>query len=89
MVVLLRLYTPFHEKSDNAGTKAWNAFANAGILISVIVVMTFFILILYKYRCYKVGTAGRRTGDGSHVAPNLGTMEGCRNCYFWQNDDIV
>jgi len=47
------LYTPFHETSDDAGTIAWNAFANAGILISVIVCMTFFILILYKYRCYK------------------------------------
>ncbi|KAF0305551.1 Presenilin [Amphibalanus amphitrite] len=47
------LYTPFHETSDNAGTKAWNAFANAAILLSVIVCMTFFIFMLYKYRCYK------------------------------------
>ncbi|XP_037088034.1 presenilin homolog [Pollicipes pollicipes] len=47
------LYTPFHEVSEDAGIKAWNAFANAGILISVIVFMTFVILILYKYRCYK------------------------------------
>ena len=82
MVVLPRLYTPFHEKSDNAGTKAWNAFANAGILISVIVVMTFFILILYKYRCYKVGTAGRRTGDGSHVVSKFRHYGGMSKLLF-------
>ena len=30
------VYTPFHEKSDNVGTKVWNAAANAGILLGVI-----------------------------------------------------
>ena len=34
------VYTPFHEKSDDAGTIAWNAFANAGILLAVVAVMT-------------------------------------------------
>ena len=34
------IYTPFHETSDDAGTIAWNAFANAGILLIFIAVMT-------------------------------------------------
>ena len=34
------VYTPFHEVSPEAGTKIWNAFANAGILLVVIAVMT-------------------------------------------------
>ena len=34
------VYTPFHETSNDAGTIAWNAFANAGILLLVIAVMT-------------------------------------------------
>lgn len=47
------VYTPFHETSNDAGTIAWNAFANAAILITVIACMTFFILLLYKKRCYR------------------------------------
>jgi presenilin 1 len=34
------VYTPFHELSDDAGTKTWNAFANAAILLCVVVAMT-------------------------------------------------
>ncbi len=34
------VYTPFHETSSDAGTIAWNAFANAAILLCVVVVMT-------------------------------------------------
>uniref|UniRef100_U5EXI3 Presenilin n=1 Tax=Corethrella appendiculata TaxID=1370023 RepID=U5EXI3_9DIPT len=48
------LYTPFHEISDDAGTKIWNALANSMILMSVIVIMTIVLIILYKYRCYKI-----------------------------------
>ena len=46
------VYTPFHEKSDNAGTIAWQAFANAGILLGVIAVMTVLLILAYKFRCY-------------------------------------
>ncbi|XP_065339165.1 presenilin-1 isoform X1 [Cloeon dipterum] len=48
------VYTPFHEKSSDPGTKIWNALANAGILLIVIVIMTFILILLYKYRFYKV-----------------------------------
>ncbi len=48
------VYTPFHETSDDAGTVAWNAFANAGILLCVIAVMTFLLILAYKYRCYRL-----------------------------------
>eukprot|EP00096_Caligus_rogercresseyi_P012257 TRINITY_DN506_c5_g1_i1.p1 TRINITY_DN506_c5_g1~~TRINITY_DN506_c5_g1_i1.p1 ORF type:complete len:404 (-),score=107.90 TRINITY_DN506_c5_g1_i1:1671-2840(-) len=45
------VYTPFHELSDNPGTIAWNAFANAGILLVVIAVMTVILILSYKYKC--------------------------------------
>lgn len=52
-VVDCRIYTPFHEESSDRTTKAWNAIANSLILMAVIVVMTVFLIVLYKYRCYK------------------------------------
>ncbi|XP_036363325.1 presenilin-1 isoform X3 [Octopus sinensis] len=48
------IYTPFHEETDDSGTKVWQSFANAFILLGVIAVMTVVLLLLYKYRCYKV-----------------------------------
>lgn len=48
------LYTPFHEESTDASTKAWQAVANSLILMSVIVFMTVILIILYKYKFYKV-----------------------------------
>ncbi|KAI0231725.1 Presenilin-1 [Lamellibrachia satsuma] len=47
-------YTPFHEETTDTGTKAWQSVANALILLGVIVVMTVVLILLYKYRCYKV-----------------------------------
>jgi len=46
------VYTPFHEKSTDAGTIAWNALANAGILLGVIAIMTVFLILAYKFKCY-------------------------------------
>ncbi|XP_055525732.1 presenilin homolog isoform X2 [Wyeomyia smithii] len=48
------VYTPFHELSDDTGTKIWNALANSMILMTVIVIMTILLIVLYKRRCYKV-----------------------------------
>ncbi|XP_015185030.1 PREDICTED: presenilin-1 isoform X2 [Polistes dominula] len=47
------VYTPFHEDSADTSTKAWQAFANSLILISIIVCMTVILIILYKYKFYK------------------------------------
>uniref|UniRef100_T1JMG4 Presenilin n=1 Tax=Strigamia maritima TaxID=126957 RepID=T1JMG4_STRMM len=49
-----KFYTPFHENTTDPGTKAWQSLANAFILMGVIVVMTVFLILLYKYKCYKV-----------------------------------
>ncbi|XP_070180647.1 presenilin-1-like isoform X2 [Littorina saxatilis] len=48
------VYTPFHEKTEDTGTKLWQSFANAGILLGVIITMTIVLLVLYKYECYKI-----------------------------------
>ncbi|XP_014226547.1 presenilin-1 isoform X1 [Trichogramma pretiosum] len=47
------VYTPFHEETSDTGTKAWQAVANALILMSVVVLMTVLLILLYKYRFYK------------------------------------
>ena len=43
---LLQVYTPFHEKSTDVGTIAWNALANAGILLGVIAVITVLLILV-------------------------------------------
>ncbi|CAL7949773.1 unnamed protein product [Xylocopa violacea] len=48
------VYTPFHEDSADTSTKAWQALANSLILMSLIVVMTVILIVLYKYKFYKV-----------------------------------
>ncbi|XP_070064587.1 presenilin homolog isoform X2 [Drosophila virilis] len=48
------LYTPFHELSPEPSVKLWNALANSLILMSVVVVMTILLIVLYKKRCYRV-----------------------------------
>lgn len=48
------VYTPFVDQNVDTGTKLWQSFANAFILMGVIVVMTVLLIVLYKFRCYKV-----------------------------------
>ncbi|CAD7005683.1 unnamed protein product [Ceratitis capitata] len=48
------LYTPFHELSPDPGVKFWNALANSLILMTVVVIMTILLIVLYKQRCYKI-----------------------------------
>ncbi|XP_011188254.1 presenilin homolog isoform X2 [Zeugodacus cucurbitae] len=48
------LYTPFHELSHDPGVKLWNALANSLILMTVVVLMTILLIVLYKKRCYKI-----------------------------------
>lgn len=48
------IYTPFHETSDETGTKIWNAVANSLILMVVIIIMTVLLIVLYKKRCYRI-----------------------------------
>ncbi|CAH8553808.1 unnamed protein product [Schistosoma mattheei] len=47
------LYTPFHTPDADIGTQTWQTIANTLIFMSVVVVMTCVLVLLFKYQCYK------------------------------------
>nr|CAX74628.1 Presenilin [Schistosoma japonicum] len=47
------LYTPFHTPDADIGTQTWQTIANTLIFMSVVVVMTCILVLLFKYQCYK------------------------------------
>ncbi|CAL8091639.1 unnamed protein product [Calicophoron daubneyi] len=47
------IYTPFHTPDADLGTRTWQTLANTLIFMSIIVVMTCVLVLLFKYRCYK------------------------------------
>lgn len=50
-----RIYTPFHpEVGDSAGKTVKDTVLNALIVLAVVVVMTTILVLLYKYKFYKV-----------------------------------
>jgi len=44
------VYTPFHTENAGTATVVWQSVANSLIMLGVIVVMTVFLVLLYKYR---------------------------------------
>ncbi|KAL7062906.1 hypothetical protein AAHC03_01920 [Spirometra sp. Aus1] len=47
------VYTPFHTPGADVGTQIWQTVANVLIFLGVVVVMTFLLVCLFKYKCYK------------------------------------
>jgi presenilin 1 len=52
-----RSYSPYKENQDqSSGERLGGALLNVIIIIGIIVAMTILLVILYKYRCYRVST---------------------------------
>jgi len=50
-----RYITPFeHEEAAAWTSKLWQSLLNVAIFLTVIIVLSVVVVLLYKYRCYKV-----------------------------------
>jgi len=48
--------TPFErDREAHWKTKLWESLTNAAILLGCFIVMSIVLVLLYKFRCYKVG----------------------------------
>ncbi|OWK08476.1 PSEN2 [Cervus elaphus hippelaphus] len=65
------IYTPFSEDTPSVGRRLLNSVLNTLIMISVIVTMTIFLVVLYKYRCYKVSREVLKTYNVAMDYPTL------------------
>ena len=55
MLCCCRIYTPFNEQdADNGGFILLFALGNVAIILVLVVVMTFCLMLLFKYKCYLV-----------------------------------
>lgn len=50
----MMVYDEREHSSDSEGSKLTGALLNAGVFLVMIVVMTFILVLLYKYRCTKL-----------------------------------
>ncbi|VDN58454.1 unnamed protein product [Dracunculus medinensis] len=48
------IYTPFTKETDSAGERLIMSFGNAFVVLGVVVIMTIVLILLYKFRWYKV-----------------------------------
>lgn len=45
---------PFNEDSNSGGTNFVFGLVNALVFVAIVVVMTIVLVLLFKYRCYRV-----------------------------------
>uniref|UniRef100_A0A0R3RWR1 Presenilin n=1 Tax=Elaeophora elaphi TaxID=1147741 RepID=A0A0R3RWR1_9BILA len=51
------IYTPFTKETDNTGEKLIMSFGNAFIILGVVITMTVLLILLYKFRFYRIISA--------------------------------
>lgn len=52
--MLYRVYIPYKEDSGSSSSNFGKALVNALAFLSIVVVMTVVLVVMYKYRWYKV-----------------------------------